>query len=270
MPKPMTPCVDCAKPTHGKRCRSCDSTHRRRTKPRCNTPGCEHRSSSWETGVCKACKQWSDRNGGVGPAGRFAAREVRTCEVVEDGKRCGRPHRRKGMCSKHEQRARAHGSPLATLNRPKGKLQADLRAAAYADSYDCIYLDGYSSRPVVPYEGKSLKASRAVWIIRYGDPGPSLLVRHICNGGSGEFGCINIRHLCLGTAAENSMDMVVNGRSLRGEAQPAARLERHQVRTIRLLYATRGVTQKELADRFGVSPNAVSLLIRRKTWAWLD
>lgn len=269
MPKPTTPCIDCAQPTHGKRCRPCDTAHRAQPKLQCQTSGCV-REALGRGSVCKVCRQWSDRNGGIDPAGRLIPRQRRTCDVVEGGERCGRPHRRHGMCSMHEQRDRAHGSPVVTLNRPKGALQAELRRAAWADTDECLFLGGYQGRPVVPYGGKSVKASRAVWIIRHGEPGPDLLVRHTCNGGSGESGCINIRHLCLGTVAENSMDMVVNGRSVRGEDQPAARLDRDQVRTIRLLYATGGITQKELAAGFGVSPNAVSLLIRRKTWAWLD
>lgn len=270
MPKPTTPCIDCAQPTNGERCRPCDSAFRAQPNPPCSTPGCDRLSSGPSAGVCKVCKQWSDRNDGRDPAGRFEERPQRTCEVVEDGQPCGRPHRREGMCSMHEQREKAHGSPLVTLNRPKGKLQEDLRAAAYATTEECVYLAGYRERPVVPYGGKSMKASRAVWIIRYGDPGPQVQVLHRCNGGSGESGCINIRHLKPGTVAQNSKDMVDSGRSVRGEAKPQARLDRGEVRTIRVLYATGGITQKELAAGYGVSPNAVSLAIRRKTWAWLE
>lgn len=270
MPKPTTPCIDCAEHTHGRRCRRCDSAHRARPNPPCGTRGCARQSSGPDTRLCKTCKQWSDRNNGADPAGRFSPRPKRTCDVTENGKACGRPHKGRGMCSMHEQRDRLHGSPLATLNRPKGQLQAELRAAAYATTSECIYLDGYRDRPVVPYDGRTMKASRAVWIIRHGEPAPGQHVLHRCNGGSGEDGCINITHLYTGTPAENTADKVASERQARGEAIPQARLTRHQVRTIRQEYAAGTATQRQLAARHGVSQNAVSMAIRRDTWAWLD
>lgn len=270
MPKPRTPCLDCGDPTHGVRCRLCYLGFQAKPNPLCTTAECGHLASSPQGGTCKVCNQWSNRNGGADPNGRYAPRPKRTCDVIENGERCGRPHKSKGMCEMHAQRKRNHGSPLFTLNRPKNTLHIELRAAAHATTDECIYLDGYKNRPVIPYGGKSMKASRAVWIIRYGDPGPDLHVRHICSGGSGEAGCINIRHLCTGTPFENAIDKVLNGRSIRGEDTPNARLTRGQVRTIRQLYATNRFRQKELAAMFQVSPNAVSLAIRRKTWAWVD
>jgi hypothetical protein len=53
-----------------------------------------------------------------------------------------------------------------------------------------------------------MNASRAVWWIANGDPG-NLNVLHRC----GDDDCLNIRHLYLGTIADNSIDTVLMDRA---------------------------------------------------------
>ncbi len=54
-----------------------------------------------------------------------------------------------------------------------------------------------------------------------------------------------------------------------GENHPRAKLKEEDVHAIRSM-AAEGITQQALADRFGVDRTAVSLIVRRKNWAWLS
>lgn len=59
-----------------------------------------------------------------------------------------------------------------------------------------------------------------------------LVVRHTCDNPR----CINPRHLVIGTAADNSADMVHRGRSLKGTRHHKARLDEQKVADIRARY----------------------------------
>lgn len=58
-------------------------------------------------------------------------------------------------------------------------------------------------------------------------------------------------NVTYGTHAENAADRIAHGRSGRGESRPRAKLTPNQVREIR--ESPPGVTQRELAKRYGVS-----------------
>lgn len=53
----------------------------------------------------------------------------------------------------------------------------------------------------------------------------------------------------------------------RGDANPSSRLNEAAVRKIREMYAAGEVSQRQLAERFGVQVMTINLAIRRKTWA---
>ena len=48
------------------------------------------------------------------------------------------------------------------------------------------------------------------------------------------------------------------------------KLAKDDVRTIRAEYASGNVFQRELADRFGVTPSLISQIVNRKRWAHID
>jgi len=72
--------------------------------------------------------------------------------------------------------------------------------------------------------------------------------------------CINYRHLYWGTHAQNMADKVIDGTN-----QPTrGRLDPEAIRVIRNLAGT--VPQQELADRFGVKRQSISLVLNGRTW----
>lgn len=91
-----------------------------------------------------------------------------------------------------------------------------------------------------------------------------MLVMHTCDNRA----CVNPDHLRMGTAANNSQDMVVKGRSRRGESNQVAKLKEREVIEIKNLYASGGYSQKTLAQRYGVSASSVSAIILGRNWKY--
>jgi hypothetical protein len=82
--------------------------------------------------------------------------------------------------------------------------------------------------------------------------------------------CLNYRHLRWATHKENLADKLLHGTSNRGERHGLANLTVKDVRSIRKM-ATRGeFSTGEIADRFNVSRGAISDVLARRTWGWLD
>lgn len=179
----------------------------------------------------------------------------------------------RGLCPRCRARVASTGDPTVVLIRPKGASLAELQAAAQATTDECIILSIW--RPGmrhVRFQGKITPASRAVWTIANGEPGP-LHVLHTCNGGSGAHGCINIRHLFLGDAARNYRDKVAAGRlqSTAGTSNGHAKLTDDDVREIRRRYV-RGVNQLDtgnslaLSHEYGIDRSTLLDIVRRKSW----
>lgn len=82
--------------------------------------------------------------------------------------------------------------------------------------------------------------------------------------------CVRHDHLFLGTAADNTADMLAKGRDRHGVTQgvdhPGAKLTEESVRTMRAQYAAGGVTQKQLARTYGVAKSAVGRILLHQTW----
>jgi len=99
-------------------------------------------------------------------------------------------------------------------------------------------------------------------LFNHENPG-DLCVLHDCDNPP----CVNPLHLFLGTHQDNRDDCCSKGRHNRGEKQGISKLAEEKVRWIRKLYAGRHGTQQEIGALFGVSPNTIGCVVRRKTWA---
>jgi hypothetical protein len=120
--------------------------------------------------------------------------------------------------------------------------------------------------------GRNVRAHRTIWTLTRGPTPDGLCICHHCDNP----GCVNPAHLFLGSVADNVADRDAKGRQCRGDAHREAHkgcfrgtgngravLAEADIRKIR---ATIGVTQDELARRFGVGQAQISRIRRRKLW----
>lgn len=108
-------------------------------------------------------------------------------------------------------------------------------------------------------------AHRAMYERFIGPIPQGLFVCHRCDVPA----CVNPAHLFLGTQADNMADMTAKGRGIknrrRGLYHHNATLTDAQVRAIRKAYAKGGVSQQQLADKYGVSQHTIHCFVRNKT-----
>jgi hypothetical protein len=145
----------------------------------------------------------------------------------------------------------------------------------------------------------SNSAHRIAWELTHGAIPPDLEVCHNCPTGDNPY-CVNPAHLWLGTHADNIVDKVSKGRQakgsthgsrthperlasgnrngmrtkpdtrLHGERNGLAKLTEQSVRDIRARHASGECSIRVLAQAFGVTPDTVYLVVRRKTWQHIE
>lgn len=108
--------------------------------------------------------------------------------------------------------------------------------------------------------GKNFRAHRYAWSICLGRIPKGKLVLHKCNNTS----CVRPSHLYLGTSKDNKFDAIQNG-TVTGENSSRAKLTWKKVRSMRKLHS-KGITQNELAKRFGVVEGNVWSIVNNKNW----
>ena len=120
--------------------------------------------------------------------------------------------------------------------------------------------DGYG---IFNRDGKNtILAHRMAWILEYGELPKGSVVMHICDNPS----CVNVKHLRVGTHADNVADKIAKKRGNDGSRHGMSKLTEDKVRQIRSLYQNREANQYELAKRFGISQGTISEIINRKLW----
>lgn len=115
--------------------------------------------------------------------------------------------------------------------------------------------------------GKNERAHRVSWTLTNGPIPKGLRVLHRCDNPV----CSNPQHLFLGTAGDNTQDMVRKGRargSPPGEQSTAGHLREEDVYLVRELCAA-GFKRREVGRLLGVSNVTVSAIARRVIWKHL-
>lgn len=131
---------------------------------------------------------------------------------------------------------------------------------------------------MIVVNGKQKRAHRVMFECAKGPIPVGLLVRHTCDNPA----CINPAHLCLGTNADNSADMVQRGRQAKGDRSAMRRVEvRARMSTLmagenssfaRLSWDKVSMIRKdrrshsEIAKDYGVSQPTITRVKNRNTW----
>ena len=98
-------------------------------------------------------------------------------------------------------------------------------------------------------------AHRIAWVLKHGDLSPNVLVLHRCDNPS----CVNVDHLFLGSAQENTNDMVSKARHAWRAGTPWQKLNSTDGERVRDSRRA-GCTQQEVADWFGISRPLISMI----------
>lgn len=112
---------------------------------------------------------------------------------------------------------------------------------------------------------KNVDAHRAAWELVFGFNPGCLDVLHTCDNPP----CVNPGHLFLGTNKDNMLNMVLKGRSCRGEKNAKSKQTADRVALIRRSRAS-GESRASVADRFGMSLSGVDSIVYRKTWKHVE
>jgi HNH endonuclease len=118
-------------------------------------------------------------------------------------------------------------------------------------------------------EGKEYGAHRVSWEIHNGPIPDGMHVLHDCPGGDNP-ACINPAHLWLGKWLENNHDTAVKGRRVEGdhlgEKSGNNKILADDVKVIRELRSSYGMTYQQIADLFGLHFTTIAYIIKRKLW----
>lgn len=109
--------------------------------------------------------------------------------------------------------------------------------------------------------GERTVAHRFSYALQFGPIPEGSFVCHTCDNRS----CVNPAHLFLGSAKDNTADMVSKDRHYRGEKVRIAKLTDKAVRAIRVSTSS----NKELAIQYGVHVKTVLKVKSRITWRHL-
>lgn len=110
---------------------------------------------------------------------------------------------------------------------------------------------------------KTLSAHRVAYELFVGPIPPGQCVLHHCDNPS----CVRPCHLFLGTLLDNNLDMLLKGRTARGEKSGAAKLNDKLVYDILSLRGT--LSHVAIAKQVSISRSVVSEIIEGKAWKHL-
>lgn len=120
---------------------------------------------------------------------------------------------------------------------------------------------------VAPRHTKLILAHRLAFTLVYGtipkgEGYQGTVIRHSCDNPL----CCNPFHLDSGSQKDNVDDTVRRKRHTIGERNGCAKLTEAQVLKIREAYANGGISQRSLAEEYGVIQQAIQHIVARKGW----
>jgi len=124
---------------------------------------------------------------------------------------------------------------------------------------DYLNPDGYGRLQI---NKTSIGAHRVAYELFIGPIPDGLFVLHSCDNPP----CVNPLHLFLGTTQDNTQDKINKNRQQKGEADRYSKLTEQEVLEIRARYTTGGITHKQLADNYNVTPGTIYFVVNKITW----
>lgn len=189
---------------------------------------------------------------------------MKNCSVESCSNVIGK-HGAKGYCAKHYKRFRSNGDPNALRVMPSRSSNAEaLRFHGWSITDSGCWEwnghrdpDGYGSvtRGRRPYRAHRLAYETFVGAIPEGH-----VICHRCDNPP----CMNPDHLFIGTPRDNTLDASQKDRMARDERHGQCKLASRDVLRLRMMYATRKYTQRELAMLFGISQAQVNNILLGK------
>jgi len=110
------------------------------------------------------------------------------------------------------------------------------------------------------YKGRIHASHRVSWQEFYGEIPEGMLICHKCDNPS----CVNPDHLFVGSNQDNMDDMKQKGRASKSKDKQKSRRKISREKELEIIerYKTSNVTQKSLANEFGIALNHVRRLTR--------
>lgn len=124
--------------------------------------------------------------------------------------------------------------------------------------------DGYGN---FSFEGEQ-RAHRVAYKLWIGEIPNGMMVCHHCDTPA----CVNPEHLFLGTAKDNTQDMIKKGRNIQryidrsGKNNGHAKLTEEDIQNIRALYGSKKFTHRSLAKKFNVSRTNIGSIVNNNLW----
>ena len=176
---------------------------------------------------------------------------------------CGRRVHARGLCNRHYERQRIHGSPTAPRQVAARRSPEDRLWAMVDKSGECWTTPGtgYGKVRIGGRDEPTVSAHRLSYELANGPIPAGMQVLHRCDNPP----CVRPGHLFLGSNLDNVADRVAKGRGAKGE-RLGSKLTEPDVVEIRRL-RSQGMLQREIAERFAVTQETVSLIVLGRRWA---
>jgi hypothetical protein len=154
---------------------------------------------------------------------------------------------------------------------PKIRFMRNVPIASSAECWPWLGAVGTHGYGQFWMDGRQHNASRVAFLLLVGPIEDGLVVCHTCDNRL----CVNPMHLWIGTQGDNVRDCNAKGRGrgkfsdTKGAAHPryTAKLTAEKVREAKRLHYVDGVSQSEIARRWGVNSGTISRAVRGEKWA---